>query len=194
MADDDIAILLERVAQQDKVAFRRLYEVTGLKLSAVLFRMLGNRSDAEDAMQEVYVRVWQRAAQFQQGRGSAQGWLIAVARNHALDRLRARPGRTAGMRRVEPRAGQSDEDASDPLDLVADGGPSALAGLVARDDARQLLACLDTLDPDRATAVRGAYLQGLSYQDLADKLNLPLNTVRTWLRRGLQSLRECMDR
>lgn len=188
MSEDPVGHLIGRVAQGDRAAFQALYAASAAKLSGVLTRILGNRSEVDDAMQEVFLRVWQRAAQYQPDRGSGLGWLIAVTRNHALDRLRARPER-AGMRQVVAR----DEDGQDPLERVAAPGAGAEAGLVAEGEARRLLECFDLLEPDRAAAVKGAYLQGLSYQDLAERHGVPLNTMRTWLRRGLARLRECMD-
>jgi len=184
VSDDPVAELLQRVASQDRAAFRALYHLTASKLVAVLMRILANRVEVEDALQEVFVRVWQRAGQFQPDRGGGQAWLNTVARHHALDRLRARP--VGEVRRHDPD--------DDPLARIADPAAGVEAGLVAQGEARRIVDCLQTLDPARASAVRGAYLQGLSYQDLATRHGLPLNTVRTWLRRGLQQLRECMER
>jgi len=186
---DDIADLLQRVALQDRAAFRALYSVAAPKLSGVLHRILGNRTEVDDAMQEVYIRVWQRAAQYRPDRGQGMSWLIAVARNHALDRLRARPER-AGLRQETAR----DPEGLDPLERIADPAAGVEAGLVARGEARRVLDCFDELETDRAQAVKGAYIQGLSYQDLAERHGVPLNTMRTWLRRGLLRLRECMER
>ena len=189
MPDDIIGSLLQRTATQDRTAFQQLYSETAPKLSGVLFRILGNRTEVDDAMQEVYIRVWQRAAQYRPDRGQGISWLIAVTRNHALDRLRARPERS-GMRQEVAR----DEDGQDPLDRIADPSAGAEAGLVAKGEARRVVNCFDELEEDRAAAVKGAYVQGLSYQDLAERHGVPLNTMRTWLRRGLLRLRECMDR
>jgi len=183
LSDDPVAELLQRIARQDRAAFREVYRLTAPKLVGVLTRILVHRAEVEDALQEVFVRVWQRAGQFRPDRGSGQAWLNTVARNHALDRLRARP--EGDLRRAE---------GDDPLATLADPAAGAEAGLVAMGEARRVLDCLETLDPERARAVRGAYLQGLSYQDLAQRHGLPLNTVRTWLRRGLQQLRECIER
>lgn len=184
MTDDPVSTLLQRVATGDRAAFRALYPLAAPKLVAVLMRILGNRADVDDALQEVFVRVWQRAGQFQPDRGRGQAWLNTVARHHALDRLRARP--EGEMRRHDS------ED--DPLSRIPDPAAGAEAGLIAKGEARRVLDCLQTLDPARASAVRGAYLTGLSYHELATRHGLPLNTVRTWLRRGLQQLRECMER
>lgn len=187
MADDPIAALILRLPQGDRAAFRTLYAQTAGKLAGVLTRMLRERAEVEDALQEVYVRVWQRAAQFDPARGAGMSWLVAVARNHALDRLRARP-QARGLHPAE-----RGEDGADPLDQIADTGAGAERLLIAADDARRVIDCFDTLETDRAEAVRGAYLRGLSYQDLAERHGVPLNTMRTWLRRSLIRLRECLD-
>lgn len=181
MTDDPIATLLTRVAAGDRSAFRELYANTASKLMGVLVRMLGQRAEAEEALQDVFTRVWTRAGRFDAARGSAGGWLVAVARNAAIDRLRARPPVSTGAE--EDEAG-----------LVADDRPGAEAGLIAQGEARRVVDCMGELEPDRAAAVRGAYLQGLSYQQLAERYAVPLNTMRTWLRRSLIRLRECMER
>lgn len=188
MSEDPIGALIGRVAQGDRAAFESLYRATAGKLSGVLGRILGKGSEVDDAMQEVFIRVWRRAAQYQPERGPGLGWLIAIARNHALDRLRARPER-AGLRQEQAR----DADGQDPLDRLPAREAGVEAGLVAQGEARRVLECFDRLEDDRAAAVKGAYLQGLSYQDLAERHGVPLNTMRTWLRRSLLRLRECLD-
>lgn len=188
LAEDDVTDLLLRVARGDRAAFRSLHRAAAPKLAGVLTRMLRDRAEVEDALQEVFVRVWERAAQFDPGRGAGRAWLIAVARNHALDRLRARP-EARGMRRAEPQP-----DGSDPLDALADDAPGPEAAMLARAELGRLGTCLDELDPAKAGLVRAAYLNGASYQDLADRTGAPLNTIRTWLRRSLIRLRECLDR
>jgi RNA polymerase sigma-70 factor (ECF subfamily) len=176
--DDPIASLLTSISHQDRAAFREIYSATSAKLMGVLLRILGNRAEAEDALQEVYTRVWLRASRFDADKGRGMTWLIAIARNHAIDRLRSRPAPTGG-----------EED----LAYVDDGKPGVLAGLVAQGEARRVVDCFGQLEPDRAKAVRGAYLDGLSYDDLALHFGVPLNTMRTWLRRSLLKLRECLD-
>jgi RNA polymerase sigma-70 factor, ECF subfamily len=188
VGEDGQTALLLRVAGGDRAAFRDLYGQTAPKLAGVLTRMLRDQAEVEDALQDVYVRVWNRAAKFDPERGQALGWLIAVARNLALDRLRARP-EARGFRRAEALP-----DGPDPVEALADTAPGAEALLVAAGEAGRVSDCFAELDPDRARMVQGAYLQGLSYQDLADRHAVPLNTVRTWLRRSLQRLRECLDR
>jgi RNA polymerase sigma-70 factor, ECF subfamily len=192
VSDDTLTRSLQKVARQDRPAFRQVYSLSAAKLAGVLTRMLRDRAEVEDALQDVYVRVWQRAAQFDAARGEAMGWLVAIARNVALDRLRARP-ESRGFSHVSPRPG-ADADAPDPIDRLPAQGPSADGRLMAGDQARRIVDCFDELETDRAEAVRGAYLQGLSYQDLAQRHAVPLNTMRTWLRRSLVRLKECLDR
>lgn len=178
MTDDPIADLLTRIAAQDRAAFRTLYRDTAPKLMGVLLRMLKRRSEAEDVMQEVYTRIWLKAGRFDRTRGRGMTWVIAVARNLAIDRLRARPATEA-----------SD---GEEVELVADTRPRAESRLVAQGEARVIAECFGKLEPARAHALRGAYLDGLSYADLASHHDVPLNTMRTWLRRGLQALRDCI--
>lgn len=177
MSDDPIADLITKCAAQDRVAFRMLYRDSSAKLMGVLLRILGERAEAEDALQEVYTRVWTRAGRFDAAKGRGMTWLIAISRNLAIDRLRIRPQATS----------------DDGLDTVQDTAPRAETRLIAEGEARRMADCFATLEPDRAAAVRGAYLSGLSYVDLAARHAVPLNTMRTWLRRSLLRLRECLD-
>jgi len=190
LSDPSLDDLLQQVARQDRAAFRAVYGQSAPKLMGVLLRMLGSRDEAEDVLQEVYIRVWRRAAQFDAARGQAMGWLIAIARNAALDRLRARP-EARGIRRADP---SNDPDAPDPVAALPALGPEAEGLLAVRGEMARVVDCFGELEPDRARAVQGAYLMGLSYQDLADRYGVPLNTIRTWLRRSLQRLRECLER
>lgn len=185
MTDDPVAELIIRVAAQDRAAFRTLYAQSSAKLMGVLLRILGTRSEAEDALQEVFTRVWLRAGRFDATKGRGMTWLIAIARNHAIDRLRARPTAVQVVAR--------DAEDADPLEQVRDTAPTAETRMIAAGEARRIADCFETLEPDRAEAVRGAYLGGLSYLDLAERHGVPLNTMRTWLRRSLLKLRECLD-
>lgn len=178
MTDDPIASLLTRIAAQDRAAFRTIYSAASAKLMGVLLRILGNKAEAEDALQEVFTRVWLRANRFDPEKGRGMTWLIAIARNLAIDRLRQRHDTV------------NDEDA---MASVADPTPRAENRLIAQGEARRINDCFATLEPDRADALRGAYLTGLSYIDLAARHSVPLNTMRTWLRRSLARLKECME-
>lgn len=179
MTSQPLDPLLFRIAAQDRAAFAAFYSAASPKLFAVLIRILGTQHEAEDALQEVFTRIWLRAGHFSAEKGSAMSWAIAIARNHAIDILRARKPAQA-----------SDEDA---LLHAADPAPRAEQRLEAQGEAGRIFDCMGQLDPAVSAALRGAYLSGKSYSDLALAANVPLNTMRTWLRRGLISLKDCMN-
>ena len=177
-ATADIADLIMRCSLRDRGAFRTLYDRTSAKLYGVVLRILRDRAEADEAIQEIYVKIWQRADRFVAGNYSPISWLVAVARNHALDMVRAR----------RPQADELDGEAME----IADAGPSPEALTSAGEDGARIAACMAQLEPDRAEAVKGAYLDGYSYDELAQRYSVPLNTMRTWLRRSLIKLRECL--
>ncbi len=169
--------LLCRIAANDRAAFRALYNVASPKLFGVCLRMLRDRAEAEEVLQEAFTRFWTRSHRYDPEKAEAMTWMIAVTRNLCIDRLRARP-----------RAAQDD----DALAALADPHPTAEMRVVAKGEADRFRRCLGELPDDRARAIRGAYLDGLSYEALAARHAIPLNTLRSWLHRGLQKLRECM--
>lgn len=177
-ASAELSKLLSRVALRDRAAFRTLYDRTSAKLLGVTLRILNDRAEAEEALQEVFVKVWQRADRYVEGPYSPISWLVAIARNHALDILRAR----------KPRG----EEIDGALE-IADGAPDPEQSAIAGGETARIASCLDGLEPDKADCVRGAYLDGLTYEQLAARHNVPLNTMRTWLRRSLLKLRECLS-
>ena len=177
---EEIETLIDRVALGERAAFSALYDATSGKLLGVCLRILRDRAGAEDAMQDAYVKVWKNADRYRANGLSPMTWLITIARNTAIDRLRRQ------------------RDASADIDVISDTMPALGAGpegaAIAASEARRIVGCLEELPEDRREAVRGCYLGGLSYGDLAEKFGVPLNTMRTWLRRSLLSLRECMAR
>ncbi|MDL2399113.1 sigma-70 family RNA polymerase sigma factor [Rhizobium mayense] len=179
MASEEIEALIGRVAMRDQKAFGTLYKKTSPKLYAVCLRILGNRTDAEEILQEVYVKIWQRAERFIASEGPAMPWLTTIARNQSIDAIRAR----------KPVA-----DEIDTAYDLADTEPGPEEQAMVKGEGRRIDRCMEELEADRAQAVRSAYVEGLSYQELAEQYAVPLNTMRTWLRRSLIRLRECMDR
>lgn len=177
MEQDEVAEMLARCGLGDRAAFRALYDACASKLFGVTLRILGNRAEAEEALQEAFVKIWNSAGRHQAGRGSAIGWMVSIARNQSIDMLRARKAPTREL---------------DTMPELADARPGPEADALASDDRRRLLDCLGGLAPDRAAAVRAAYVEGYSYEELARRHDVPLNTMRTWLRRALISLRECL--
>lgn len=174
----DIAELIARTALRDRAAFRELYGRTSAKLFGVTLRILRDRSEAEEALQEVYVKIWQRADRYVPGTYSPISWLVAIARNHSLDILRARK--------------PVNEDIDAALG-IADAAPDPEQAALAGGERNRIESCLGELEADKADAVRGAYLDGFSYEELAERHSVPLNTMRTWLRRSLLKLRECLS-
>jgi RNA polymerase sigma-70 factor (ECF subfamily) len=170
--------LLGRVALGDRKAFAGLYAATSGKLFGVALRILGDRAEAEDALQDVFVKIWHNADRYQANGLSPMTWLITISRNHAIDRLRARRAPAAAL-----------GDAADLADL----GPDPEQSAIASSERAAIEGCLGRLDPDHAEAVRMAYLHGETYAELAGRFGIPLNTVRTWLRRSLLKLRECLS-
>lgn len=177
---DQISDLILRVALRDRMAFDLLYAATSAKLFGTCLRVLKDRTEAEEVVQEVFIRIWLKADRFAVTAQSPMSWLIAVARHLAIDRLRARREAVAAL--------------DDAVLEIRDPGPGPEARAVATGERRQLDRCLDELETDRADAVRAAYLDGDSYADLAARHDVPLNTMRTWLRRSLMRLKECLQR
>lgn len=174
----DIEALIQKVGLRDRAAFSALYDATSAKLFGVCLRVLNNRAEAEDALQDAFVKVWHKADRYGVTGHSPMTWLITLARNTAIDKLRARK--------------QGSVDIDEVHDL-SDAAPTPEAAAIASSEKMRLDACLDTLDPDRAAAVRSAYLDGDSYNDLAARFDVPLNTMRTWLRRSLLKLKDCLS-
>ncbi len=175
---DPISALLSQVGLGNRRAFGQLYDLTSAKLFGVCLRLLRDRAEAEDALQEVFIKIWHNAARFQQAEASPMAWLVAIARNQSIDKLRARRAPALDL-----------DEAYD----VADEGPGPEASAMAGDEKAKIDHCLEQLPDNRAEAVRAAYVEGYSYLELATRFGLPLNTMRTWLRRSLLSLRECLE-
>jgi RNA polymerase sigma-70 factor (ECF subfamily) len=163
---------------RDRVAFDLLYKHTCAKLFGTCLRILGDRGEAEEALQEVYVKIWTKADRYAVSDLSPISWLVAVARNHSIDLIRSRRPPALDL----PSAGD-----------IADMRPDAEELLIESDEFARLDRCIDALSTEKAEAIRGAYQQGMSYAELAKRHNVPLNTMRTWLRRGLIKLRKNFD-
>lgn len=176
---DEIETLIIQAGLGSQDAFSRLYDATSGQLLAVSLRVLTERAAAEDAMQEAYVKIWNNADRYKVTGHSPMSWLVTIVRNTAIDRLRAR---------------KFDRDIDDYSDRIASAEPSPEQSAVAASDARRIVACMRELEADRRAAISGAYLEGKSYKELSSQFDIPLNTMRAWLRRGLAALRECMAR
>lgn len=175
---DDLSPLLARVILRDREAFSLLYDQTSAKLFGVSLRILKNRSEAEEVLQEVYVKIWNNAKAFDPEKARPMTWMISIARNHAIDRLR------------KYRDTTSDDLV---LERIEDRGPTPEQEAMASSERAEIDRCLAELEPPRAEAVRLTYLEGYAYAEVATHFDIPLNTIRTWLRRSLQSLKTCLS-
>lgn len=176
-----LAAALVRVASGDRAALRIVYQDTSAKLFGVCLRILKDRSEAEDVLQDVYVTVWRKAGTFDPGRASPITWLVAIARNRAIDRLRA----SAVSRRLEP---------IESAEAVNDPAPAAVERVELAQQQQRLARCLDELEARHASAIRAAFLDGATYEELAARMSVPLGTMKSWIRRGLLKLRTCLER
>ena len=179
-ARERIDALLPQVAAGDRAAFETLYRMTSSALFGICLRVLGDRGEAEDVLQEVYVTVWGKAVQFDPARASASTWLGMIARNRAIDRLRALP----------PRARMAPIEAAD---TIPDGAPSPAAEAESSTDRARLDDCLEQLDQRRRSLIRVAFFDGATYEELAARVGSPLGSVKSWIRRGLLQLRGCLE-
>lgn len=175
---DDITKLILRTSMRDRDAFDLLYKHTCAKLFGTCLRILGDRGEAEEALQEVYVKIWTKADRYAASELSPISWLVAVARNHSIDLIRSRRPPAFDL------AAAGD---------IADMRPWPEELLIESDQTARLDRCIDDLSTEKAAAIRGAYQQGMSYAELAKRHNVPLNTMRTWLRRSLIKLRESFE-
>jgi RNA polymerase sigma-70 factor (ECF subfamily) len=176
-----LADALRRVAEKDAAALEELYVSTNAKLFGICLRILKDREEAEDALQEVYVKVWRSAATFDAARASPITWLATLARNRAIDNLRS-SARSRGKEPVEAAL------------EIADPQKDAFAAASEGQDRVRLARCIGELEQHQSAAIRSAFLDGATYSELAERSRIPLGTMKSWIRRGLLRLRECLGR
>ncbi|MBS0379433.1 MAG: sigma-70 family RNA polymerase sigma factor [Proteobacteria bacterium] len=172
--------LLAQVALGNRGAFEALYRSTCDRLFGICVRVLSNRAEAEEVLQEVFTSVWRKASQYQPGRASAMSWLGMMARNKAIDRLRTHPERSSLT----------------SLDLAAevpDPGASPAQAVETLAESARLNRCLEELEDKRRTLIRAAFFGGFTYEELARRAEAPLGSVKSWIRRGLAQLRSCLE-
>lgn len=183
--DTELIALIDRVAMADEAALRELYELTSSKLYGVAVRVVSNRGWAEDVLQEAFINIWRIAGDYKASLSPPMAWLCLIVRSRGLDFLRRRSSDRADATQEldDVMAETLEGDSANPMD-------TALAG----EQAWALHQCLGQLDNKQREVVSLAYLRDLSHGELAEQLKLPLGTVKTWIRRGLEKLRGCMAR
>ena len=176
---ENIASALADVATGDRAALRSVYDLTSRKLFGIILPVVRDREKAEDVLQDVFLKIWHRAGRYDAAKGSPVTWLCAIARNSAIDTVR--------------RDGRNPEVADDAYLDATDDAPAAEDALCSAEDRQRLLRCLDGLREDHRQSIRMAYFGGYTYSELAEKREVPLGTVKSWIRRGLASLRGCLS-
>jgi RNA polymerase sigma-70 factor (ECF subfamily) len=180
----DVA-LLQRIVVRDASAVAELYDRHGSLLFGVVLRILRNRADAEDVLQEVFTRVWTRADTYDERLGAPAAWLARMARNRAIDRLRARKTR-------------ADVDAPEPVEPIRDDraiaaawNPEQLAA--SSEQQQQIRTALDALPAEQRELIMAAFFDGFTHSELAARFQLPLGTVKTRIRTGMLAMREHLE-
>lgn len=183
--DDLLMDLIDRVAQRDEAALKALYDLTSSKLYGLSMRVVGKAEWAEDALQETFLQIWRNAGDYRASLSPPMAWLGLIARSRSLDYLR---------RRSAERTHLTDEIDDAMSDTLEGDSPNPMDTTLASQQAWALHQCLGKLENRQREVVSLAYLRDLSHSELAQQLSLPLGTVKTWIRRGLDQLRTCMAR
>lgn len=183
--DQELMDLLDHIAAQHEPALRSLYERTSSRLYGLAFRILGHKDWAEDVLQESYLQIWRTASGYRASLSPPLAWMGLVVRSRALDFLRRRRAERLHVNEEfdEAQPVQGGQESSGPLQLAQ-----------ASEQTTALYQCLERLEQRQRELVSLAYLRDLSHGELAVQLRLPLGTVKTWIRRGLEQLRRCMAR
>ncbi len=172
--------LLFRIRNGDQAAFARLYQGTSPILFAVCLRLLPQRELAEEALQEAYVKIWHSAGEYNAARGGVMTWMTSIVRYQAIDLYRQRARRPEAPL-TEARLESIDDDLAGPMQIS-----------MADDDAAALDRCLRLLSEAQQRCLRLAFFQGMTHHQMSQRLERPLGTVKSWIRRGLQELKQCL--
>ena len=179
-ARERLKAAMVRLAAGDRAALEEVYRATSVKLFGICYRILGDRKEAEDALQDVYVNLWRRADRFDPDRASPISWLAVFARNRAIDRLRSG--------RVQREAAPLEAAAE-----VADATPLADTLLIDAERKARVHHCLSQLDDNQRDNICAAFFDGRTYAELAEAGNVPLGTMKSWIRRGMLRLKACLE-
>lgn len=174
----DLSDWLARAADGDRAAFSRLYDASASKLYGVILRIIKDRSRSDDLLQDIFMKIWERAGTFDRDRASPITWMATIARNSAIDEIRRR-SREFQM---------TEADVAEVPDMT----PRADVAIEQKEAWLRLESCLETLDLEHRDTVKLAYLEGLSREEISTRLSIPVGTVKTWLHRSLKRLKECL--
>ncbi|UAB79055.1 sigma-70 family RNA polymerase sigma factor [Erythrobacter sp. SCSIO 43205] len=180
LAREKLRAAMVRLAEGDSAALEEIYEATRVKLFGICLRILGDRKEAEDALQDVYINLWQKADRYDPERASPISWLATFARNRAIDRLRTGKVRQGAVPVEEALPLPDDRPMADDL-------------LVDAENTAQIHKCIEGLDERTRTHIRSAFFDGFTYAELAERADVPLGTMKSWIRRGLKKLRACLE-
>lgn len=174
--DGLLITLLAATSRQDRDAFRQLYDCVAPRMLGLCTRLLGQRDAAEEALQEAFIRIWHRAGDYHEERGSPMAWMLTIARYLALDMLRKRKPT------VESDGSQ-----------ISDERPGPFEYSLQHADAQALNGCIEALSDEQRSSILMCYYQGFTHEELASALDTPLGTVKSWIRRGLSYLKRCLQ-
>lgn len=174
----DFLHLLSATAQGDRLAFANLYRQTAGQLYAISLQMLRRRDLAEEAVQEAYVRIWHNAGDYQQEKGTVLTWMISIVRYRALDML---------------RAAKSRRETGDELLEEAEDDRTPERELYQQRDRVHIDRCMERLEDAQRNAIELAYFRGLTHMEVCEQMETPLGTIKTWIRRGLERLKRCLE-
>lgn len=178
----DLPMLLARIARRDKTAFRQLYDIASPQIFGVLIQLVRMRPVAEELLQECFTSIWQHAGSYVSSKSQPMTWITSIARNRALDYLRSGYCKNTAF-----------DDDEDRLCSIPDETPVALDGMMAEAELKALRECLEGIEPMTARCIISAFYRGLTHDQVAAEVGAPLGTVKSWIRRGLERLRQCVD-
>ena len=179
MAQPQLDTLLRAAANGDKAAFRAIYDATSSKLFAVAIRILKRSDLAEDVMQDAYLKIWDAAPNYRPDLGSPISWMAAITRNRAIDVLRKK---TEVSVEDQKDSGERADEAPNPFEMTAQSM-----------ELKSLLACMEKLKPDHRECLLMAYYYGYTHEEISTRMSTPVGTVKSWIRRGLVRVKECLD-
>ncbi len=181
-----LADLLHATAQGRQAAFQELYELVSPQLFAILLRILRRRDLAEEALQDALLSVWRNAGSYSADKGAPMTWLVSICRYRALDSLR----RTRREVSLDP---EREEDTAEDEGLTESGAATAEASLISKAEERALEECMQSLSDGQRSSIKLAYVEGCTHEEIASSLKSPVGTIKSWVRRGLESLKRCLE-